>query len=147
MITAVGLIDNELENNNLLSTGMQSSPHYPIPNKRFLYGVYSIDDPYLYEHFKPTGKKDSNIDLLTRKKCPQNITIYGRTLHTICFISGLLNRGVNPERIKYVIPKRTYEKKEKFASNKERLEYEVHCINDPDPFEDPLVEQKIFDML
>jgi len=32
--------------------------------------------------------------------------VYGRTLHTIAFISGLLNRGVKPERINYVIPPR-----------------------------------------
>ena len=73
---------------------------------RIIKGVYSIDDPYLYEHFKKTGVKDSNIDLLTRKKKPSNITIYGRTLHTISFISGLINRGVEPKRINYVIPQR-----------------------------------------
>lgn len=37
---------------------------------RFVEGVYSIDDPYLYDRFKNTGVKDSNIDLLTRKKRP-----------------------------------------------------------------------------
>ncbi len=110
-------------------------------------GVYSIDDPYLYEHFKLTGKKDSNIDLLTRKKRPQNITIYGRTLHTIAFISGLLNRGVKPQRVHYVIPPRQFEIRTNFKTNKERLDYEDMCINNPDPFEDPRVEQKIFDSL
>jgi hypothetical protein len=32
--------------------------------------------------------------LLKRKKKPQNITIYGRTPHTVAFITGLLERGV-----------------------------------------------------
>ena len=39
--------------------------------------MYSIDDPYLYHHFKVSGKRESNIDLLTRKKKPENIAIYG----------------------------------------------------------------------
>ena len=46
-------------------------------NKTSYNGVYSIDDPYLYNHFKVTGKRESNIDLLTRKKKPENIAIYG----------------------------------------------------------------------
>lgn len=66
--------------------------------------------------------------------------IYGRTLHTITFISGLLNRGVNPARIHYVIPPRTYELKKEFNTNKEILDYEDFKITDPEPFENPVVE-------
>lgn len=54
--------------------------------------------------------KNSNIGLLLRKKKPQKITIYGRTLNTICFINGLLNRGVEGNRIILVIPERSFEK-------------------------------------
>jgi hypothetical protein len=68
-----------------------NSPYYK--DKKFIQGVYSIDDPYLYQQF---SKESTNIQLLKRKKKPQNITIYGRTPHTIAFISGLLSRGVAP---------------------------------------------------
>lgn len=51
--------------------------------------MYSIDDPYLYQHFKVTGKRESNMDLLTRKKKPENIAIYGRSLDTIAMINFL----------------------------------------------------------
>ena len=127
LIIAVGLIDTELQSRNLISAGLANSPHYiqllekEDNHHKIIKGVYSIDDPYLYEHFKKTGKRDSNIDLLTRKKKPQNITIYGRTLHTISFISGLLNRGVDPKRIHYVIPNRLTPAQTNFKNNKERM--------------------------
>lgn len=73
--------------------------------------------------------------------------IYGRTLHTIAFINGLLNRGVEGNRIHYVIPPRTYIKKTVFGSNQERAEYEDLKISDPDGFEDEGIEQKIFEIL
>ena len=56
-----------------------------------------------------------------RKKKPQNITIYGRTLNTFCLINGLLNRGVSGERIQLVIPPRSFEKCEEFETNEERI--------------------------
>jgi len=74
--------------------------------------VYSIDDPYLYKDFTKTGKKNSNIELLTRKKKPYHIAIYGRTLNTFCLINGLINRGVDPKRIFLVIPPRKHDLKE-----------------------------------
>jgi len=114
--------------------------------------VYSIDDPYIYKEFKPTGIKGSTIDLLTRKKKPQDIAIYGRSLHTICFINGLLNRGVNGKRIHYIIPppmsEEENEENEKTVVkdiSKFQLEKELKKISDPDPFQDPEIEKKILD--
>jgi hypothetical protein len=34
-----------------------------------------------------------------------------------------------------------------FLSNKDKMEYEDKCINDPDPFEDEIVEKKVFELL
>lgn len=171
LVNTVGLIDTELQNRRLISTGLIKSPHYqnllekygkdrpsleegmpPILGQHpvygdFINGVYSIDDPYLNEDFKKTGKKDSNIDLLTRKKRPQSITIYGRTLDTISFISGMVNRGVAPSRIYYVIPPRVFDFQARFKNNTERLVYEDKRINDPDPFEDEIAEKKIFEAM
>lgn len=91
LVLCVGLIDSQLQNMGLISCGLSNSPYYK--DKLSVNGIYSIDDPYLYQHFALDSR---NIKLLKRKKKPQNITIYGRTPHTIAFISGLINRGVNP---------------------------------------------------
>ena len=99
LILSVGLIDTLLQSEGLISTGLAHLPYYQ--DKHSIQGVYSIDDPYLYQHF---SELSSNINLLKRKKKPQNITIYGRTPHTIAFISGLISRGVAPQRIYHVVP-------------------------------------------
>lgn len=91
LVLCVGLIDTQLQNMGLISCGLSQLPYYK--DKASVQGIYSIDDPYLYQHFALQSK---NIKLLKRKKKPQNITIYGRTPHTIAFISGLINRGVSP---------------------------------------------------
>lgn len=89
LVMCVGLIDTQLQNMGLVSWGLSKSPFYK--DKSFIQGLYSIDDPYLYQHFAIDSR---NIKLLKRKKKPQNITIYGRTPHTIAFVSGLISRGV-----------------------------------------------------
>lgn len=57
----------------------------------------------------------------------------------------MLCRGVAPSRINYVIPPRIFETQSQFKNNTERLAYEDRRINDPDPFEDEVVQQKIFE--
>jgi len=118
LVLCVGLIDTQLQNVGLISCGLSRSPYYK--DKNFIEGVYSIDDPYLYQQF---SVESNNIKLLKRKKKPQNITIYGRTPHTIAFISGLINRGVSPERIYYVCPVSNRRRIHSFESNQERIEY------------------------
>ncbi|CAD8112864.1 unnamed protein product [Paramecium primaurelia] len=145
LIITVGLIDTELQSREKVSFGLSKSPYYKTA--QFINGLYSIDDPYLYQHFKRTGFKNSNIDLLTRKKKPQNITIYGNTLSTITFMNGLLNRGVHPSRIHYVMPPKTFQKQTKFENNKQRLEQEDKIIFDPDQFENDEVKNKVFDIM
>jgi len=102
----------------LISCGLSKSPYYK--DKNFVEGIYSIDDPYLYQSFAINSK---NIKLLKRKKKPQNITIYGRTPHTIAFISGLISRGVSPERIYYVSQSSNRRRTQTFESNQERIDY------------------------
>lgn len=109
LVLSVGLIDTLLQNQGLVSCGLKSSPYYK--DKDFIEGVYSIDDPYLYRNF---AKESLNVSLLRRKKKPQNITIYGRTPHTIAFINGLLSRGVASERIYYVCPGSNRRRQQKF---------------------------------
>jgi len=52
------------------------------------------------------------MELLTRKKKPYQIGIYGRTLNTFCLINGLINRGVDAKRIHLIIPPRKHDLKE-----------------------------------
>ena len=113
LISTVGLIDTELQNLNLLSTGVyRNSKFNGYKDKKCIQGVYSIDDPYLYQEFLKNNKKDSNMELLTRKKKPYQIGIYGRTLNTFCLINGLINRGVDAKRIHLIIPPRKHDLKE-----------------------------------
>ena len=184
LVVTVGLIDTELQNRELISTGVylnslsrevtppnpniasntpalansntfSNNPTqnlgvtstFPESGSKCKLGVFSIDDPYLYRNFRPIGRKDGNIELLLRKKKPQNIAVYGRTLHTIAFINGLLNRGVDGSRIQYIIPPRTFQPKTRFTSNQERNEYEDLRVNDPDPFENELIHMKVFEVL
>ena len=63
LVLSVGLIDTLLQNQGLVSYGLNNSPYYK--DKNFIEGVYSIDDPYLYKHF---AKESKNIGLLKRKK-------------------------------------------------------------------------------
>jgi len=71
------------------------------------------------------------IDMLTRMKKPKKILIYGRSLHTFCFISGLLNRGVPADRIILAIPPKVLEDKKEFKTNDEKLKYLDDCIKYP----------------
>lgn len=138
--TATNFLNN---NQNLTVSNVINQALLPNENK-YKIGVYSIDDPYLYRAFRPTGYKDGNLELLLRKKKPQYIGVYGRNLHTIAFINGLLNRGVDGSRIQYVIPPKTFAYKAKFSTNQERAEYEDLKVNDPDAFEDEAIQRKVF---
>lgn len=90
LVLAVGLVDKTIE--DLITNDKNKFD-------KNLVHLYSIDNPYLYEIFEKSEKLDSAYALLTHRKKPQNICVYGSSLHTISFISGLLKRGIAPERI------------------------------------------------
>jgi hypothetical protein len=86
--------------------------------------------------------------MLTHKKRPQRINIYGRSIHTISFAAGLISRGVSPAQINLVLPPMTYKNKETFESNADRVEYENRLLDDMDAFDgDSLVRGKVFEVL
>lgn len=87
------------------------------------------------------------MDLLTRKKKPESIAIYGRSLDTISIINFLQQRGVAGERIHLIIPTPSYQKNDQPESIKEKLEQDDFNISDPNSFKDSIVEQKIFDII
>lgn len=49
LVLCVGLIDTQLQNMGLISCGLSQLPYYK--DKPSVQGIYSIDDPYLYQHF------------------------------------------------------------------------------------------------
>ena len=50
----------------------------PLPDQMHrMEGLLSIDDPTLYDHLRPNG---TLISVLTNRKRPQPLVIYGRSL-------------------------------------------------------------------
>lgn len=79
LILAMGIQDKTLNTLNYISRGIA-----PIPkDKDRVEGLISTDDPYLYQHLREGGTLHS---LLTNKKRPQHIVLYGRSLHTYAAI-------------------------------------------------------------
>lgn len=118
-----------------------------------LRNIWSIDDPYLYRLFKREQNESLRnqldpIEMLTHKKRPQRINIFGRSIHTVSFTAGLISRGVSPAQINLVLPPMSYKQKEVFESNADRVDYENRQLDDPDGFDaDPYVRNKVFDVL
>lgn len=115
--------------------------------------IWSIDDPYLYRIFKreqDESKKNiyDPIEMLTHRKRPQTINIYGRSLHMLSFVSGLMQRGVQPSRINLVMPPMSYKQRDTFESNADRIDYEDKKLDDLDAFDgDSEVRQKVIGVL
>lgn len=115
--------------------------------------IWSIDDPYLYKVFKREENEALRnpldpIEMLTHKKRPQRINIYGRSIHTISFAAGLIRRGVSPAQINLVLPPMSYKNRETFENNADRVEYENRQLDDLDAFDgDNLVRNKVFEVL
>eukprot|EP00358_Blepharisma_japonicum_P002690 CAMPEP_0202952908 /NCGR_PEP_ID=MMETSP1395-20130829/41799_1 /ASSEMBLY_ACC=CAM_ASM_000871 /TAXON_ID=5961 /ORGANISM="Blepharisma japonicum, Strain Stock R1072" /LENGTH=536 /DNA_ID=CAMNT_0049664651 /DNA_START=980 /DNA_END=2586 /DNA_ORIENTATION=+ len=102
LILTMGLQDSTLQQMGRVSRGIA-----PIPeNKIYTDGVLSIDDPYLYQHFRPEGNL---MAILNHRKQPGTTVIYGYTLNAFAFIQGLLSKGINPIRIKLVVPHAVFE--------------------------------------
>jgi len=125
---------------------MAKRPYYRNDKFKYIEGVYSIDDPYLYEAFR-LSPSNMPIQMLLKRKNAENITIYGRSLNAFCFISGLINRNVKPVRIFYVIPPSTLQKKKIFETNKEMFDFYDDYLFDADPFEDESVLDKELQIL
>mmetsp|Transcript_1983 Transcript_1983/g.241 ORF Transcript_1983/g.241 Transcript_1983/m.241 type:complete len:211 (+) Transcript_1983:3196-3828(+) len=102
LLLAMGLQDIALKQLGYVSRGIA-----PVPeDKKHIDGVISIDDPYLYQHFREQG---SIMSVLTHRKQPGTTIVYGYTLHCYCFIQGLINKGIDPSRIHLLIPDPVFE--------------------------------------
>lgn len=138
LVLTMGLQDSTLQQQERVSRGIA-----PIPeNKIYTDGVLSIDDPYLYQHFRPEGNL---MAILNHRKQPGTTVIYGYTLNAYCFIQGLINKGINPVRIKLVVPQPIFEFEEgldpHFGGD------EAILTNHPAFENDPNVEKKMLEEL
>ena len=140
LILTMGLQEKTLSCLNYISRGIT-----PIPqNRKRMEGLISIDDPSLYQHLRIGG---SLIPILTNRKKPENVVLYGRTIHNYCCIQGLLERGVKPANITLVIPEKECHVREFYNEGDEyEMSVDLPIIN-PDAFEDSYIEEKVHSML
>lgn len=138
LVLTMGLNDSILQQIGRVSRGIA-----PVPeNKIYLDGIMSIDDPYLYQHFRPNGNL---MAILNHRKQPGTTVVYGFTLHVFCFVQGLIHKGISPTRIKIVIPPLEFEEEEGvdplFGGDENVL------ANHPAFENDEIIEEKVFTSL
>ena len=138
LVLTMGLNDSVLQTMGRVSRGIA-----PVPEgKQYLDGIISIDDPYIYQHFRPDG---NIMAVLNHRKQPGTTVVYGFTLHVFCFIQGLISKGISPKRIKVVIPPVEFEEEEGvdplFGGDENVL------ANHPAFENDEVLEKKVLDNL
>ena len=138
LILTMGLQEKTLQSLKYFSCGI-----YPRP-KEFAQaeGIFSIDDPYLYTHLEK-GKK--LIGILSHKKKPQDVVIYGRSLSSLCCIKGLIKRNVKPQNIILAIPSLASHAIDEFDTEEELKNMEG--IINPRGIEDKDLNEIILDYL
>ena len=142
MVISVGLVDNTIKE---LAREKGKDAEYSG-----LKYIYSIDDPYIYRLFEDRFPRPPShpIELMTHKKRPQKVNIFGRSINCLCFASGLLKRGVHPDRINLILPPMSYKHRTTFEGNSDRIEHEDNKLNDMDAFDgDAETRGKVFEVL
>jgi len=82
LVLTMGIQDKTLNSLNFLSRGIA-----PLPEGMHrMEGLISVDDPTLYDHLRPNG---TLMQMLTNRKRPQPVVIYGRSLSAYAAIQGL----------------------------------------------------------
>ena len=105
LVLAMGLQDCTLQEMGRVSRGIA-----PLPEDKVYHdGIMSIDDPYLFQHFRPEG---NIMAMLNHRKMPGTTLVYGYTLHAFCCVQGLLAKGLNPVRIKLALTDHEFEPEE-----------------------------------
>jgi hypothetical protein len=84
-------------------------------------------------------------------KVPKNLVIYGRSLHTLTFVSAMIKQGISTDRMIIVIPpSKIPEAPKTFNSNAEFIEHEDNKLTEPEAFEDQeirnIVIQRVRDL-
>jgi len=128
LILAAGLTDKTLQH-----LGYMTRSATPIEGYHHIEGLISIDDPYIYQHFREKGKI---ANLIFNKKKPQHVVVYGRSLNCFCCIQGLIARGMRPEYIHYAIPDEFTYVTEGYTE--EEIAAGIDTINPP-AFKDPTI--------
>ena len=132
--------------NIVVSKEIKFDEVYPRLTK--LVYIISVDDPHIYSKFIPTTRIMSAL----RKNPTIDILLYGRSLNLICFVQGLLKRGISPVKIKLVIPTKIahYDTKEETTKDKSKKDTDPKLLDELDfinsnTFEDnPDLEKYIY---
>lgn len=136
LILTMGIQDKTLNSLGFVSRGIG-----PLPDgMKRMEGLLSIDDPTLYDHLRPNG---TLMGVLTNRKRPQPVVIYGRSLSSYSTIQGLRRRGVKPEQITLVLPKPECHVRENYDEDEiAEMEKDMPFIN-PEAWEDEKIEAKM----
>jgi len=140
LVLTIGLQDEVLQRMGYSSRGIA-----PVPEKKeHVEGLISIDDPFLYQHFREDG---TLLNLLTNRKKKGHLVIFGSNLHSFCCIQGLLERGVPAHRITLMIPEESQFEHEDTdyldIEDDEDREFEKYLANQPAFEYDDIVQDKI----
>lgn len=158
LVICVGLVDNTIKEFKREKAALKEREKERDKDKErdrdidysTVKNIYSIDDPYIYRIFEKKSPDAINpndpLEMMTHKKRPQKIILYGRSVNNLSFASGLIRRGVDPRMIILVFPAMSYKQKDVFDSNAERIDYEDNKLNDMDAFDgDVEVKNKVFE--
>jgi hypothetical protein len=114
--------------NIIVSKEIKFDEVYPKLTK--LVNIISVDDPHIYNMFTPT----SRIMNALRKNPLIDILIYGRSLNLLCFVQGLLKRGISHSKIKLIIPTKIahydFPKEEISAKDKSKKETDPKLLEE-----------------
>ena len=101
---------------------------YPRLTK--LVNIISVDDPHIYSKFIPSTKIMSAL----RKNPTIDILLYGRLLNLLCFVQGLIKRGISTSKIKLVIPTKMahFDTKEETTKDKNKKETDPKLLDELD---------------
>lgn len=100
LVFCFGLVDQTIETLQEQFPKLSQASH----------NIFNIDDDLEIQFFqKHPGNPRS---LITHKRKPENLVVYGRNINALSFIKKLLKSGINPDRIIYVVPPREYQLEE-----------------------------------
>lgn len=109
----------------------------------------SIDDPKIYKTFAPGNKLIKSL-----KKNPLlEIIIYGRSFNLLCFVQGMLERGIDGKKLKLIIPTKSAHFQMPNLNAKDRkemnnnIDQELEFTNTSSLETSPEIEEHLFKVL
>jgi len=103
----------------------------------------SVDDPKIYSIFSPGNKLMKSL-----KKNPLfELIVYGRSFNLYCFIQGMLERGIQGNKMKLIIPSKTAHVQYKDKKELSTMTAELDFTNTSSLESSPEIEKHIVEVL